>query len=103
MSNNGNELQKRQRRGPTSCKTFKKKASEAKSIQFDEMSRPIGGCVKDFKSYIGALARVNVDINIDDWKKVPQGLKNTIWEDVKKEFNLGDYKKKELVLKVVGM
>ncbi|XVE86278.1 hypothetical protein DITRI_Ditri18aG0022700 [Diplodiscus trichospermus] len=67
------------------------------------MSYPIGGYAKDFKSYIGALARINVDINIDDWKKVLEGLKNTIWEDVKKEFNLADDKKKELVLKVAGM
>ncbi|XVE49959.1 hypothetical protein DITRI_Ditri01bG0123400 [Diplodiscus trichospermus] len=67
------------------------------------MSRPIVGCFKDFKSYIKALARVNVDINIDDWKKVPESLKNTIWENVKKEFNLIDDKKKELVLKVTGM
>ncbi|XVE87049.1 hypothetical protein DITRI_Ditri18aG0084700 [Diplodiscus trichospermus] len=107
MSDNDNKLQTKKRRGPTTCKNFKKKANEVKSIQFDEMSHQIGGCAKDFKSYIEVLARVKVDINIDDWKKVPEGLKNTIWEDVKKEFkkkfNLTDDKKKELVLKVTGM
>ncbi|XVE53882.1 hypothetical protein DITRI_Ditri03aG0037300 [Diplodiscus trichospermus] len=103
MSENDNELQKKKMRGPTTWKKFKKKVSEAKSVQFDEMSRPIGRCSKDFKSYIGALARINVDINIDDWKKVPEGLKNTIWEDGKKEFNLADDKKKELILKVEAM
>ncbi|XVE57213.1 hypothetical protein DITRI_Ditri04bG0073200 [Diplodiscus trichospermus] len=39
------------------------------------MSHPIGGCSKDFKSYIGALARINVDINIDDWKKYLKALR----------------------------
>lgn len=75
--------QKKKTRGPTTCKKMKKKVQEAKFIEFDEHSRPIGPHKKYFKSYLGSLVRIQVDINISDWHKVDKGLKNTIWEDVK--------------------
>lgn len=102
MTDNDN-LDKRKKRGPTTCKKFKKFKKKAinASVEFCELSWPIGKNSSSFMNYIGALVRVHVDINIDNWNKVNEGLKTTIWEDVKKEFNL-DEKMKEIVLKIMG-
>lgn len=82
MSDN-DDRPKKKKRGPTTCKKFKKKASKTNSIEFDELSRPIGKYSDVFVNYIGVLARAHVDINIVNWKRVGEDLKNTIWEDVK--------------------
>ncbi|KAL8147817.1 hypothetical protein AgCh_005217 [Apium graveolens] len=53
------------------------------SISFDEYGDPIGDMIKDFRSYRGSVARVQVDINIESWDQVDQGLKDAMWDDIK--------------------
>lgn len=57
-------------RGPTTCKRLKKNKGEGggeeTSIEFDEYQRPFGQFRKNFKSYIGILVQVQVNINISD-------------------------------------
>jgi hypothetical protein len=62
--------------------TLRKKRSEDDllPIDFDERGMPIGPNAHHFKTYLGTLVRSQVGINIDDWKQVDQGRKNTIWE-----------------------
>ena len=39
--------------------------------------------LQDFRSYIGSVVRFQVDINIESWEVVDQGLKDAIWDDIK--------------------
>ncbi|XP_019179181.1 PREDICTED: uncharacterized protein LOC109174397 [Ipomoea nil] len=91
------------RRGPNSSRNLKKKkANEPISIQFDECNRPIGPYSKKFVSYIGIMVRSQVDINFKNWRSVKQTIKDSIWEDVKKEFAIEDVSKKSVVLKIAS-
>lgn len=79
-------MPKKRTRGPTTCKKLKEKYANKnleKTIEFDEFGTPIGAWRDQFVSYIGAVARVQVDINIESWDSVNQGLKDTMWEDIK--------------------
>ncbi|XP_019163492.1 PREDICTED: uncharacterized protein LOC109159835 [Ipomoea nil] len=97
-------ISKSKTRGPTTCKKMlkKKKVDEVITVEFDENDKAIGEYGKQFKSYIGTSVRCHVDINISDWHKVEQGLKDTIWDEVKREFNIQNDEKKEIVLKAAG-
>ncbi|XP_019187832.1 PREDICTED: uncharacterized protein LOC109182188 isoform X2 [Ipomoea nil] len=91
-------------RGPTTCKKLKMmKLDEELSVEFDKHSRPIGQYGSEFKSYLGTLVRSHVDINLSGWRKVDKKIKNTIWEEIKREFNIPNDEKKHTVLRVAGM
>lgn len=81
-----NESKKRTR-GPTTCKKLREKTANKtieKTIELDEYGKPKPGkWKKQFTSYAGAIVRQKVDINIESWKVVNDGLKDTIWEDIK--------------------
>lgn len=77
---------KKKTRGPTLCTKLKEKITKQKlvcSIDFDEYGDPIGDMAQKFKSYIGSVVRLRVDINIESWDVVHEGLKDIIWEDIK--------------------
>ena len=51
-------------------------------VQFDSKGRPIGKAAAQLQSYVGVLARENVNITYDNWKKVPYDVKENIWKTV---------------------
>lgn len=80
------EVSKKRTRGPTMCKKLKKRMVNRNfefSIAFNEYGDPIGDGLKDFRIYVGSVVRFQVDINIESWDVVNQGLKDAIWDDIK--------------------
>ncbi|XP_074382333.1 uncharacterized protein LOC141724202 [Apium graveolens] len=53
--------------------------------------------LKNFRTYVGSVVRFQVDINIESWDLVNQGLKDAIWEDIKIRWNLDDSRKKNVL------
>ncbi|KAL8111850.1 hypothetical protein AgCh_019527 [Apium graveolens] len=83
---NSEGVSKKRTRGPTLCTKLKRRMVNQNlecSISFDEYGDPIGDMLKDFRSNIGSVARVQVDINIESWDQVDQGLKDAMWDDIK--------------------
>ena len=78
---------KKRTRGPSICKKLKEQTANKnveKIIELDDYGKPKPGkWNKQFTTYIGAIGRLKVDINTESWKFVNEGLKNTIWEDIK--------------------
>ncbi|KAJ1698873.1 hypothetical protein LUZ63_007385 [Rhynchospora breviuscula] len=77
----------------TTMEEFRKlKAAGHKfQIKFDNEGVPTGDkeSVAKFASYYGYLARARVPITIDNWHHdVAKELKNELWEDIKKTFNI---------------
>ncbi|XP_031106223.1 uncharacterized protein LOC116010864 [Ipomoea triloba] len=72
-------------------------------IEFDDACRPIGPNAKDFSNYLGSLVRHHVDINITDWPRVPHGVREQIWHDLKKEFNIPNEDVKKNILRIAGL
>ncbi|KAK1380803.1 hypothetical protein POM88_027547 [Heracleum sosnowskyi] len=80
------EVSRKRTRGPTLCKKLKKRITNQNlecTISFNEFGRPIGDMLKDFRIYLGSVVRCQVDINIESWDLVNQGLKDAIWDDIK--------------------
>ncbi|WOH00626.1 hypothetical protein DCAR_0519995 [Daucus carota subsp. sativus] len=85
------------KRGPTVCKKLKKRIANQKlecTINFDEYGQPCGDMLKDFTIYLGSVVRFQVDINLESWDAVNQGLKDVIWDDIKSHWKLDDSRKK---------
>ncbi|XP_031127883.1 uncharacterized protein LOC116029966 isoform X2 [Ipomoea triloba] len=55
--------------------------SGKKVVQFDG-GHPVGLIGAEFKSYVALAARVNIQITIESWLKVPDETKDLIWEDI---------------------
>ncbi|KAL8145947.1 hypothetical protein AgCh_003902 [Apium graveolens] len=84
-------VSKKRTRGPMLCTKLKRRMVNQNlecSISFDEYGDPIGDMLKDFRSYIGSVARVQADINIESWDQVDQGLKDSMWDDIKGQNNV---------------
>ncbi|WOH15073.1 hypothetical protein DCAR_0934608 [Daucus carota subsp. sativus] len=84
-------------RGPTVCKKLKKRIENQNlecQINFDEYGQPCGDMLKDFTIYLGSVVRFQVDINLESWDVVNQGLKDVIWDDIKNRWKLDDSRKK---------
>ncbi|KAK9756480.1 hypothetical protein RND81_01G100700 [Saponaria officinalis] len=62
---------------------------------------PTGEWRSLFASDIGVIAR-NIRITTEDWSKVPDGQKETIWLDVKKKWNIKDEERRKTILTYVG-
>ncbi|XP_057251742.1 uncharacterized protein LOC125498651 [Beta vulgaris subsp. vulgaris] len=43
---------------------------------------------QEYKIYCGEISRSKVSILYDTWDDVPEGTKNTLWEDAKREFGI---------------
>ncbi|KAL8116439.1 hypothetical protein AgCh_022799 [Apium graveolens] len=73
------------------------------TLDFDEYGNPIGDMRKDFIIYVGTKVRFQVDINIESWDVVNQGLKDVIWDDIKSRWNLDDSHKKMVLERAAKM
>ncbi|KAK1387626.1 hypothetical protein POM88_015804 [Heracleum sosnowskyi] len=81
------KVSRKRTRGPSLCKKLKKKKITNQnlecSISFNEFGRPIGDMLKDFRIYLRSVVRCQVDINIESWDLVNQGLKDAIRDAIK--------------------
>ncbi|KAK9742066.1 hypothetical protein RND81_03G146100 [Saponaria officinalis] len=82
-SNQEKPSKKRGRRGTTTCLKAQK-LSGVGPIEFNDKGMPTGEWRSLFASDIGVIAR-NIRITTEDWSKVPDGHKETIWLDVKEK------------------
>ncbi|XP_048491068.2 uncharacterized protein LOC104902486 [Beta vulgaris subsp. vulgaris] len=73
-------------RGPT--KGIRSKPGIQRVLAWDEWIRPIGRYASEYKIYCGEISRSKVSILYDTWDDVPEGTKNTLWEDAKREFGI---------------
>ncbi|WCJ38152.1 hypothetical protein M5689_019227 [Euphorbia peplus] len=97
QTNTSNKKKNVKARGPS--KGMKHMPGVVKFIQWDKMNRPYGIWYKMFVNHIGFTTRSKVSILIDEWDNVPQRLKDTLWLDVKREFQIDEnavYKAKVL-------
>ncbi|KAL5159076.1 hypothetical protein HKD37_15G043435 [Glycine soja] len=60
---------------------------------------------KKLRTYLGIVARDNVDITYENWNEVPTAQKDLIWEDIQAEFDIleaSDSRTKRKLLQIVG-
>ena len=80
-NSSASQTSKRKERGPTTGKKYR--TQEPKYIEWSDNGKPIGKWANSYKAYVGEACRSKIDINIKNWDDVSQGLKDTIWEDIK--------------------
>lgn len=80
------QKKKKKPRGPS--KGLKSMPGVPRVLEWDELCRPIGKWAKAYKTHLGEISRAKVSILYKDWNQVPQGIKDTLWEDVKVIFTI---------------
>ncbi|KAH9602691.1 hypothetical protein KSS87_018153, partial [Heliosperma pusillum] len=94
---------KRKVRGATTGLKAKGQNKGPKHIKFDKFGRPFGAWRLSFSRDIGDIARNNIKITYEDWFKVPEGIKDSIWQDIKTKWNFEDDAMRQKVLSIVGV
>lgn len=51
-------------------------------VQWNSRGQPIGRNSVTMSSYLGATTSSTIPISYENWDRVPDALKNAIWEDV---------------------
>ena len=64
------------------CLSIQRTKGIKKDVTFNQHGQPIGETAKKMQSYIGVLVREKVKITYDNWKEVPNDVKDSIWEAV---------------------
>ncbi|GAY68257.1 hypothetical protein CUMW_262730 [Citrus unshiu] len=59
------------------CKN--KKLSHEVAIEYNSYGVPVGKGRNDLRSYIGVIVRETISILLDDWRRVPLEMKETLW------------------------
>ncbi|KDO40913.1 hypothetical protein CISIN_1g045482mg, partial [Citrus sinensis] len=67
-------------------------------IEYNSYGVPVGKGRNDLRSYIGVIIRETISILLDDWRRVPLEIKETLWLHFQKKFKLS-LKCKSQVLK----
>ncbi|KAF9603713.1 hypothetical protein IFM89_037476 [Coptis chinensis] len=73
------------KRGPAVCNVIPTEKSKRLKVTYNERGQPIREESKKLVSFLGAQVRLMVDINIDNWKKVSNETKDSLWTVTKKE------------------
>ena len=74
---------KRKGRGPNRLDYEKMAKVKATGIQINEVGQPIGENSVIYSSGCGAIAAQMIPITYSSWDKIPQSLKDILWENVK--------------------
>ena len=84
MADKRDDNEKHQGRGKTrmSYMTQQKAKGIKKNLQWNDLGQPIGDVYTNMISYLGSRVRATISINSGDWRKVPQDLKDGLWEDI---------------------
>ncbi|KAL5579155.1 hypothetical protein UlMin_011597 [Ulmus minor] len=93
------EKKKRKGRGATYMPTvIRKKIHDSRStVAVNRRGQLVGPTAVELQSYVGVLVRQSVPITITTWHKVPNELKNKIWEQILAVFDV-DPRAKKMVL-----
>ncbi|KAF9596819.1 hypothetical protein IFM89_013605 [Coptis chinensis] len=74
------------KRGPDVCNVIPTEKSKRLKVTYNERGQPIHEESKKLVSFLGAQVRLMVDINIDNWKKVSNETKDSLWTVTKQKF-----------------
>ncbi|KDO36251.1 hypothetical protein CISIN_1g044179mg [Citrus sinensis] len=97
------ELDGRRRRRKTKKKGLQKQeVSHEATIEYNSYGVPVGKGRNDLMSYIGVIVHETISILLDDWRRVPLEMKETLWVHFQKKFKLS-LKCKSQVLKWMGV
>ncbi|KAL5571036.1 hypothetical protein UlMin_020633 [Ulmus minor] len=98
------EKKKRKGRGATYMLTVirKKFHGSCSTVAVNRRGQLIGPIAVELQSYVGILARQSVPITITTWHKVPNELKNKIWEQILVIFNVDPRAKKRVLSSVAA-
>ncbi|KAF7152180.1 hypothetical protein RHSIM_Rhsim01G0163400 [Rhododendron simsii] len=78
-----NVTKSKRKRGPTKLKTIAIDGSSRIEVKFDENGEPIGeGSVK-LSSFLGPLVREIVPCTLSNWRKLPSGMAEILWQSIK--------------------
>ncbi|KAL5546665.1 hypothetical protein UlMin_006352 [Ulmus minor] len=93
------EKKKRKERGATYMLTViqKKIHGSRSTVAVNIRGQLIGPTVVELQSYVGILAHQSVPITIATWNKVPNELKNKIWEQILVVFDVDPIAKKRVM------
>ncbi|KAH9717944.1 hypothetical protein KPL71_022033 [Citrus sinensis] len=80
----------------------KQEVSHEAAIEYNSYGVPVGKGRNDLRSYIGVIVRETISILLDDWRRVPLEMKETLWVHFQKKFKLS-LKCKSQVLKWMGV
>ncbi|KAH9611122.1 hypothetical protein KSS87_008368 [Heliosperma pusillum] len=94
---------KRKGRGATAGLKAKGQNNGPNHIKFDKFGRPFGAGRLAFSRDIGDIAQNNIKITYEDRFKVPEGIKDSIWQDIKTKWNFEDDAMRQKVLSIVGV
>lgn len=57
----------------------KQEVSHEAAIEYNSYGVPVGKGRNDLRSYIGVIVRETISILLDDWRRVPLEMKETLW------------------------
>ena len=57
----------------------KEEVSHEALIEYNSYGVPVGKGRNDLRSYIGVIIRETISILLDDWRRVPLEIKETLW------------------------
>ncbi|GAY62846.1 hypothetical protein CUMW_221020 [Citrus unshiu] len=80
----------------------KQEVSHEAAIKYNSYGVPVGKGRNDLRSYIGVIVCETISILLDDWRRVPLEMKETLWLHFQKKFKLS-LKCKSQVLKWMGV
>lgn len=77
------EVLGKKKRGPTRLRDLCSNPTELIEVDFNERGQPIGEHSEWLSSFLGAISRQFVPVNIEDWRKVEKQTKKDLWTCVK--------------------
>ncbi|KDO38586.1 hypothetical protein CISIN_1g044373mg [Citrus sinensis] len=80
----------------------KEEFSNEALVEYNSYGVPVGKGKNDLRSYIGVIVCETILILLDDWRRLPLEMKETLWLHFQKKFNLS-LKCKSQVLKWMGV
>ncbi|KAF7140038.1 hypothetical protein RHSIM_Rhsim06G0121300 [Rhododendron simsii] len=89
----------RRKRGPTKLKTIAVDGGSRTEVEFDKNGQPIGDGSIKLSSFLGPLVREIVPYTLSDWRKLPTGMAEILWQSVKVRFNLHEDWHREMVFR----
>ncbi|XP_058187994.1 uncharacterized protein LOC131304674 isoform X2 [Rhododendron vialii] len=89
----------KRKRGPTKLKTIAIDGDSRIEVKFDENGQPIGDGSIKLSSFLGPLVREIVPYTLSDWRKLPTGMAEILWQSVMVRFNLHEEWHREMVFR----
>ncbi|KAF7145332.1 hypothetical protein RHSIM_Rhsim04G0083300 [Rhododendron simsii] len=92
----------KRKKGPTKLKTIAVDGGSRIEVEFDKNGQPIGDGSIKLSSFLGPLVREIVPYTLSDWRKLPTGMAEILWQSVKVRFNLHEDWHREMVFRIMN-